>query len=516
MNHSQALINTVASAQRTEQQHTPNTMPPPALNCHWLHETSGNRLTGVLGRTILPRRGADDPLLLLLLGLPEGSGPGLAPGLATYGGWQSLPGTLRRRLGKIFHPVRSEHDWTLLVESFGRLTAFRDRILEAAPRAVRKRRRSAPADAMPATTAVELELPLLDRSHWSRRAGVLPTCTVEPDHTGRILVRPTDVPRRDHYLMQQTTLAVAAGLLEHEGDTSLTFRDERIVPSESIPLTLAPLVDRYGAIPPAIPREWKQVRIAIAVEASLARSSAWFACPKENSLDRYAAFAAISRHVQRSLRRWMPYLHYADLGFFSDRHAAGAMLVYQAGKTYYRKGRPECTYDPMSRASVGLACRYARLRLPAVLGTVSRQLETAGLDEIAQHYRPPHAARILAGVRCGNRRFLTLLDLDRQIMERFHRLGNYCRTLQNERSAVRTRLVLRGVHQVNRIFQRRLRRLSSLEDVSWLGTLTTVEATAVLATHLGVPTPIELTVHLSDAGGQPGRPPIIVRSSLLP
>ncbi len=492
---------------------------PARFTCQWLSEGTGNRFNAMAGRDAEAHGGMLDPLLLLLAGLSESDRASLAAALSSYSEWRRLPRLARRRIEDAFRPVRDVSGWEDLVAGIARLAGFRDRILEQAPRAISRQRTMSPAD-VPSETHVprfQLDLPVLDKKLWRRRAEILPRCQISVDDTGRIAVRPPGVAECDCNLEFQTALAIGAGFAGCRNHFHLSFADRRVVSRESIHMTLLPLLAAYGAVAPILPPAWEQLSVSITVRTAGQAARAWIQTPKERTLNRYSAYAAIAQQTQQSLRVWMPYLHFASHEFFKDRDFACAMLAYQAGKPYHHKGKPEYCYDPMVRSSVALACHNIRPRLAGLLATAHRRLTSAGLHDLAAHYHPKYASRIIENVKVGNRRFLTLLALDGLVMDRFDKLGNACRLqkrLTEESPEEGARYVLRDVREVNRAFQGRLRRLSSLEDLSWIGALLTVEASAALATHFGQPSPIELIVHVSNAA-QAGRP-VILRASKLP
>jgi hypothetical protein len=350
---------------------------------------------------------------------------------------------------------------------------------------------------------------------------VLAGCTVSVDRSGSVVAHPC--AEEDDTIRQKTTLAVVSSLGSSRrrapSGCSLAFADERVFESRQLPLALAPVLEHYGftGIPDRIPSA-ERVRVTITATVSANAAESWRKSPRERCLDHYAAFAQISRQSQLCLRTWLPYIHFSNPKQFATRESAYATLVYASSRPFYRRDRPEFSYDVMNLASVSRACTGAIPGLRNRLVPIHRYLAENSPPETAGYYLPELARRIADSARRSNRYFQNLLVADRLAMERFMRIGNQCRKyrIAPKRRQEPIRYLLREAAGIDKGFLSRFRRLSSTEDVSPLGALLLVEATAALSGHYGRPEAIEVTLRLSDAAAPPGTGALVVQHSCVP
>jgi len=127
----------------------------------------------------------------------------------------------------------------------------------------------------------------------------------------------------------------------------------------------------------------------------------WFSAPAERTPRFKYTFLKISRALHQSLRDTLAPLLFSDLRRLSDIGDGYPLLYYHASRPYHSK--TEFYYDVLDPAKMDKFFRLATPPFREVVANVWTELKAAGLDDIAQLYRPVSVDRIVATVRTQER-----------------------------------------------------------------------------------------------------------------
>ncbi len=363
-------------------------------------------------------------------------------------------------------------------------------------------------------TLLQVHLPFFDKKRWLGRAEAFAGCTAQAGEWGRIEVSlPEHAAEATHRHHGQTLFILSEGLTgghwaRSAGGFRLSTADTRTLPRQSLPAILAPVAAAYAFgrsvndLCGSLPESWNDVEVSLTLSLPGEAGTAWFELPQERSPAHADVFRHLSRRVQAALRRWLPYLYLCDVSRFEQKETAIPVLVYQAGKPFYRKLGREFTYDPINPSSFQLALRKSSSALPSRLAAVRRMLAEGGMDHLAEAYHPKLAPRILRKLRRVNRQFQNLLAADELFIDHFLALGNRARELKDEVTGGEApRFLLRVVLELTKGLHPKLRRLYAGQDMTVLAPILLIEATSALNAVLGRPAPIEAVLRIASSGG---------------
>jgi hypothetical protein len=468
----------------------------------------------VRARAASPMPGSVDGFVLFLLGIKTRS-VAVQEACSSWESFQQLGRDCWRELETVFGRVRSAEDYARVLERVAAFIELRNRILRTSLAALEwgcsGRLAVDPDGELPSQVRLQLYLPTFEKRYWIHRLTALPECEVAVGEAGAVVVRPRGARSAEDYNLQhQTALALGANSAPANPDSGfhLSFSDDRILERDQLEMLLQPILAAYGFSEPdraavrSLPPGWRRINVEFSLRVSGQAARAWLHTPKERSSPFNALFGDVSPAIQRSLRDWIPYMRCGRREFFSAKDEAYALLVYRASRIFSRRHRPEFTYDSMNRSSVRQACRNSRTAISSKLAEVRRFLLARGRNVDASCYDSENLNRIISRVQTGNRTFLNLLTADFVAVERLRKLGAWCRKLRLSRSVnpdEPSQYLLRAATEVNRVFRRRFKRLSTEDDLHNLGNLLLVEGTAAASEHFGRPAPMAVSVRLANA-----------------
>lgn len=325
---------------------------------------------------------------------------------------------------------------------------------------------------------LELHLPFLNAQEWEKRLEAFGRAEVSEDAAGRLMVFTVKAEDRAARSNSYQSALLLTGALRRGAEFSLGYSDTRKTSARAV----RPVLDAYGFGPAAM--KWlEELPGQAPLEASLALSvpgiaaSAWLDAPVSGEPEFQNAFGRVSRAVQASMRRWLPFVYFAAPERYEDLRAAWPLLVYQASLPF--SGRA-FTCDAQDREAVAGAIRSAGAVLPALLGSVQQLLADAGRRKTADFYEPSQAGSILGSVAQDPRQFQSLLLADALFVDRLVALGAKARTARQNEGADAAGLTRFAASLVS-AFHDKLRRLYGGQDFVPFGSLILVEATAALA-----------------------------------
>lgn len=352
---------------------------------------------------------------------------------------------------------------------------------------------------------IELHLPFFDRKQWIDRWEALAKVEATAGPDGRILAYTAEASSRlEKRGQSESRLALAGGFLAgQEGRFTLAYTDERKMQRAQAQTRLAGVVSAYGfdervkAWLAAAPEDEVETALTLSVPGALIAE--WFRAPLERDPEFTSVFSAVSAAVQASLRRWLPYVYFADLKRYEDLGAAFPLLVYQTMRPFAGGGRGEFTYDVMSPETPQRVLASAARPLASELERIHTALLAVGKKGLARFYAPDQTRSILGSVARRPRLLNSLLTGDAFFIDNLVELGARGRKLadlapKDPRKAVKE--LARFSADFVTAFHRRLRRLYGGESFVAFGPLLLAEATAVLAASASAETGIAATLRL--------------------
>jgi hypothetical protein len=403
--------------------------------------------------------------------------------------------------------------WEAVRESIVAVLRLRDRIYEQAPLALERvllRRvaqkgacdQKALREALAEPVRLLVCLPFLRRREWSRRRETVlgAVAQVEPDGTIAV-ARPEDAaPASRNFDQTVLLLALAQPPEQTPAATGcMSFRDERTVPGRLLAGVLPPLVGAYGWDAEETAR-WlgdctagRQEEIAVSLSVSIPASAAacWRCAPSEKAPAFFTTYAGISVAVQKTLRTWLPYLHFSRGRHYETASTAVPLLVYAASEPFPGKPKQEFAYDVLNEQRMAQFFRTAAKRLPHELEQRSRWLRAAGNEEAAVRYAPARAGKFVEAQAARPRGVMRFVAGEAWIVNALVNLG--C-TLARE-SPERLDPVLLAENLVKGLHAR-LRKLHAGQDFLEAVPLILIAATSALGAACGGPVRPELTLRL--------------------
>jgi hypothetical protein len=232
---------------------------------------------------------------------------------------------------------------------------------------------------------VELHLPPMNRREWTRRQRIMAGTEFILER-GAIVPRFRSSPARSVYSAQLVAATANQRTAQRELRCRVRFPGRGVYAGTFFPLVVSgPLAVTWNA----------EFEVRLAAEAC----RAWKTAPPEKSAEYFPAHARVSMAVQNALRRWVPFLWFADPERLERALASHAVLAYRAGSIYRGKRRTDFTYDTMSTEWFRPFFRPARRPLAAVLKVVREQLLADGKLTLAKRYYPAHRCQILTRLR---------------------------------------------------------------------------------------------------------------------
>ena len=372
-------------------------------------------------------------------------------------------------------------------------------------------------------TDIELHLPLVHKRCGNNRMEVLKATEPETDENGRISAVPARGASQAEYRNLHQTALILIPAIPFQGKRSaeafsIAFTDHRRLCRPQLRYGFAPLLTAYGfeesadELLAAVPEAREDINVALTLSVPSSILGAWLETPAERSVACYEGLSRVSRAVQSSLRRWLPYIYFSNLDRFEDRETAYFMLVYQASRPFSRKARADFTYDPMNLTSLNLAFRNASGDLAGVLWAARQMLLETGGEESAEAFAAKLEPKILRAVKRGNRCFRTLLAADAACVRQFIKLANRGREIRRELETSpesANHYLYRFAAEIAKNFRLTLKHIHSGQDFTALGSLLLVEAVSALSDAWAEQTPVEAVLRLSVAG-EPAAPEVVV------
>ncbi len=412
--------------------------------------------------------------------------------------------------------LAGSESWEAVRESILAVLRLRDRIYEQAPLAVERvllRRVSqtgycdpkALREALAEPVRLLVCLPFLRRREWSRRREAVlgGVAGVEPDGTIAV-TRPEDAAPASRNL-EQTVLLLALAQPSEEAAVAtgrMSFRDERTVPGRLLAGVLPPLVAAYGWDAEEAAR-WvgdctagRQDEIGVSLSVSIPASAAacWRRAPSEKAPAFFTTYAGISVAVQKTLRTWLPYLHFSRGHPYETASTAVPLFVYAASEPFPGKPKQEFVYDVLNEQRMAQFFRTAAKHLPSYLEQRSRWLRGAGSEEAAARYAPARAGKFVEAQAARPRGVMRFVAAEAWIVNALVNLG--C-TLARE-TPERLDPVLLAENLVKDLHAR-LRKLHAGQDFLEAVPLILIAATSALGAACGRPVRPELTLRLRAA-----------------
>jgi hypothetical protein len=128
----------------------------------------------------------------------------------------------------------------------------------------------------------------------------------------------------------------------------------------------------------------------------------WFSAPAERTPRFKGVFLKVSRALHQSLRDTLAPMLFSDLQRLANLDDGYPLLFYYASRPFHSK--TEYSYDVLDDEKMEKFFRLATPRFQEVIAEVWDRLKAAGLDKIAEYYRPSRVDRIIAAIR-GKERF---------------------------------------------------------------------------------------------------------------
>ncbi len=345
-------------------------------------------------------------------------------------------------------------------------------------------------------------LPFLRRREWTRRREAVfgGVARVEPDGTIAVMRREDVAPASRNFDQAMLLLALAQPSDEHAVATGrISFSDERAVPGRLLAGVLPPVLAAYGLDAEDVARRLgdclaaRKDEIAVSLGVSLPASAAacWRRAPLEKDPAFFTTYSCISVAVQKTLRTWLPYLHFSQGRHYETAATAVPLLVYAASEPFPGKPKQEFVYDVLNEQRLAQFFRTAAKRLPNELEQKSRWLRAAGSEEAAVRYAPARAGKFVEAQAARPRAVMRLVAAEAWIVNALVNLG--CRLARE--TPERLDPVLLAENLVKDLHAR-LRKLHAGQDFLEAVPLILISATSALSAASGQPVRPELTLRL--------------------
>jgi hypothetical protein len=187
----------------------------------------------------------------------------------------------------------------------------------------------------------------------------------------------------------------------------------------------------------------------------------WLATP----LERDAAYTTTWQRVSLALQRWLRD-HIAEEclrnpAHLEDRAACFPILVYQACRPFFGKGRTEFTYDlrdfPWRMDTVMASMKLAGRGLQRVMEGIEQRLQAVGQDALARKYAPLWYEDVLVAVKRRPKLYADLLARESAIINAVIDLGTPVDARGNitgDRPAARVEAINRAAKVINQQLRR--------------------------------------------------------------
>jgi hypothetical protein len=403
--------------------------------------------------------------------------------------------------------------WEAVREAVLGVLRLRDLIYEHAPVAVeqillgrlsqnRRGDEKALREALAEPVRLVVCLPFLRRREWSRRreavlGGVV---RVEPDGTIAVVRREDVAPASRNLDQAVLLLSLAQPSQEHAVATGrMSFSDERTVAGHLLAGILPPVLAAYG-LDAAETAGWlgdcmaaRHDEIAVSLSVSIPASAAacWRCTPSEKDPAFFTTYAGISVAVQKTLRTWLPYLHFSQGCHYETAPMAIPLLVYAASEPFPGKPKQEFVYDVLNEQRMAQFFRTAAKHLPSDLEHRSRWLRAAGSEEAAARYAPARAGKFVEAQAARPRAVMRFVAAEAWIVNALVNLG--C-TLARETPGQLDPVLL--AENLVKDLHARLRKLHAGQDFLEAVPLILIAATSALGAACGRPVRPELRVRL--------------------
>lgn len=221
---------------------------------------------------------------------------------------------------------------------------------------------------------------------------------------------------------------------------------------------------------------------------------AWARIPHARESANLAQMSRLAQALQRTLRMWIPALHFTSPRALETLRSELAILVYSCLEPVAGKRRCHLTYDPVDPADMQKALRSAARRLTPLLKQLTKECEQRGLETVMSDFVMRDAAQMLKWVGRHPRAAASILTTESFVIEEFVRLADMLREIKALLIQPTTNTVKQLAHFVDEFvlsLHRRLRRVNHT-DCSAIAPLLLLQATAALRPE--VPVVATLTV----------------------
>ncbi|HXG34900.1 MAG TPA: hypothetical protein VNJ11_16165 [Bryobacteraceae bacterium] len=429
--------------------------------------------------------------------------------LASRDAFCSLDEWVRERLAEF----AGSESWEAVCEGVLGVLRLRDLIYEQAPLAVEQillRRVSqnghgdekALREALAEPVRLIVCLPFLRRREWSRRREAVlgGVAQVEPDGTIAVMRREDVAPASRNFDQAMVLLALAQPSEEHPVATGrMSFSDERTVPGRLLAGVLPPVLAAYGLGAEEVARRLgdclaprkDEISVSLSISLPACAAACWRRAPSEKDPAFFTTYSGISVAVQKTLRTWLPYLHFSQGRHYEMAATAVPLLVYAASEPFPGKPKQEFVYDVLNEQRMAQFFRTAAKRLPNDLEQRSRWLRAAGSVEAAARYVPARAGKFVEAQAARPRAVMRFVAAEAWIVNALVNLG--CRLARE--TPDRLDPVLLAENLVKDLHAR-LRKLHAGQDFLEAVPLILIAATSALSAASGQPLWPELTLRL--------------------
>jgi hypothetical protein len=350
-------------------------------------------------------------------------------------------------------------------------------------------------------------LPLVPYRRLARVLETIDEASVQPVHAGRLEVvlpgSPADPARASsNSIVERVTLSPFRSLSREPGAAeSLLACEDIFVLGGGAPAHLWRSLLNWLALPSAhCSPEPLLARLTISIP--LAWAEIWHELPHSRNDYFLPVFAAISTSIQRTMRKWIPYLGLKDPCNYADPLAALPLLVYAVSRPFYGSRKGAFTYPLRGAAGLREAFQSALPGFAETTAAIHGELLAAGHSS-HRSFNPARARTLLGTVYRQRRRFASLLAADAFFVEEILHLADTAHELRSLASSPRfaAKVLFRALESSRATLARRFRRLYEGRQFPILPSVLWIEATAAACRAMGAQAQVAATLTLEYKDG---------------
>lgn len=323
---------------------------------------------------------------------------------------------------------------------------------------------------------------------------------VSVDEGGRILAHEREI--------YQTALLVAMAVHSAEGHAEtaeVTFQSKDPMTAREAKMRLPPLLDLYG-----LPTEWitsellpPLTNLEARWELSLAGSAgaAWIGMSKERTVEFFTQMSDASMGLQRTMRKWIPYLQLTNMERLKSPDTAGPLLVYGAMRPYRSMKQKQYVRDVIDVQGIARGLKWVARGVSRNVQRTQQYLRAEGNRELADRFIAKRASRLIREMQLMPRHFRSLIACESYLLDEMLRLAAAGREMA---AALRAnppkpvKAVWRTARELHETLEIRLRRAWGRGGFPELSPLVLLEMTRGLAEARTVRVPMDVRLRVRD------------------